>query len=276
MNRRDVLKLGSAFGMATAIPNFGTSAEPEADSILVADADPDSMGLADLINEAMPVHSYLNFESVVTPIVQSAYAVYCQEYIECQMTSQGNILTASGDQIPDMMDINKEYHSNFTYITDQEQYRTLEDIRPAQPMDDVNPERLKMVAGDCDDYALGLMNEFNHRLGIDYSAMSMVVVDTEPDVDGPLHAVLMVRTDQGDMIFNNDGTSKFVDEYPEWDFIEAQSLTNKGVWQSVSIAPPGVEPAMVEVPDFTDEEFAQSMAQDIPLPRPRPDKDFGM
>lgn len=83
--------------------------------------------------------------------------------------------------------------------------------------------------GDCEDYALEKRRELN-RAGISLSNLLITVV-RKPDGEG--HAVLTVRTDQGDLILDN-----LHDEVRDWRdtgyrFLKRQASYHTGRWVSL-------------------------------------------
>lgn len=80
--------------------------------------------------------------------------------------------------------------------------------------------------GDCEDFALAKRRSLINK-GWDASALLMTVV-RQPNGDG--HAVLMVRTDRGDLVLDNlEGTVKLWNETP-YRFIKRQAQTNSAMW----------------------------------------------
>jgi predicted transglutaminase-like cysteine proteinase len=83
--------------------------------------------------------------------------------------------------------------------------------------------------GDCEDIALAKRRELI-AAGWDASALLMAVV-REKSGDG--HAVLMVRTDRGDLVLDNqDGMVRLWADTP-YQFIKRQSQANAGEWVDI-------------------------------------------
>lgn len=83
--------------------------------------------------------------------------------------------------------------------------------------------------GDCEDIALAKRRELI-AAGWDASTLLMAVV-RERNGDG--HAVLMVRTDRGDLVLDNqDGMVRVWSETP-YQFIKRQSQQNAGEWVDI-------------------------------------------
>lgn len=81
--------------------------------------------------------------------------------------------------------------------------------------------------GDCEDYVLEKRRELNRRDGISLSNLLITVV-RKPDGEG--HAVLTVRTDEGDLILDN-----LTDEVRPWQhtgykFLKRQASNHTGRW----------------------------------------------
>ncbi len=80
--------------------------------------------------------------------------------------------------------------------------------------------------GDCEDIALEKRRELI-AAGWDASTLLMTVV-REANGDG--HAVLMVRTDRGDLILDNQDSRILLWNQTPYDFIKRQSQANAGQW----------------------------------------------
>lgn len=86
-----------------------------------------------------------------------------------------------------------------------------------------------VAAGDCEDYAL-LKRRMLNKAGIPLSNL-LLTLARKPDGEG--HAVLTVRTDQGDFVLDNRR-----DRILRWDrtgyrFIKRQAVANTGDWVSI-------------------------------------------
>jgi len=90
--------------------------------------------------------------------------------------------------------------------------------------------------GDCEDIALEKQRELI-AAGWDPSTLLMTVVR---EADGNGHAVLMVRTDRGDLILDNqDSTVRDWKDSP-YHFLKRQSQINAGEWVGIADSRPGV------------------------------------
>jgi predicted transglutaminase-like cysteine proteinase len=84
-------------------------------------------------------------------------------------------------------------------------------------------------SGDCEDFALEKRRELIAN-GWDPSTLLMTVVRQR---NGEGHAVLMVRTDRGDLVLDNqDGRVRVWTDTP-YEFIKRQSQTNAGKWVGI-------------------------------------------
>jgi predicted transglutaminase-like cysteine proteinase len=84
--------------------------------------------------------------------------------------------------------------------------------------------------GDCEDIALAKRRELIAE-GWDPSTLLMAVVR---ETNGNGHAVLMARTDRGDMVLDNQvGTVKLWADTP-YQFLKRQSQANSGEWVGIN------------------------------------------
>ncbi|HTO29033.1 MAG TPA: transglutaminase-like cysteine peptidase [Devosia sp.] len=80
--------------------------------------------------------------------------------------------------------------------------------------------------GDCEDYALAKRRELINA-GWPASTLLMAVVK---QANGEGHAVLMVRTDRGDLVLDNQVGSVDLWSQTPYKFIKRQSQANAGQW----------------------------------------------
>ncbi|MFY9656245.1 MAG: transglutaminase-like cysteine peptidase [Methylocystis sp.] len=93
--------------------------------------------------------------------------------------------------------------------------------------------------GDCEDFAL-LKRKLLMKAGFPRQALLMTVVK---EANGEGHAILTVKTDQGDFALDNlDDTVKPWNRTP-YRFVKRQSETNQNIW--VAIGAPTAAPAYV-------------------------------
>ena len=81
-------------------------------------------------------------------------------------------------------------------------------------------------AGDCEDIALEKRKQLI-AAGWDESTLLMTVVRER---DGEGHAVLMVRTDRGDLILDNQAAQILVWNQTPYEYIKRQSQSDAGKW----------------------------------------------
>jgi predicted transglutaminase-like cysteine proteinase len=90
-----------------------------------------------------------------------------------------------------------------------------------------------MTEGDCDDYVLTKQKELEER-GIPASVLLITVVKKR---DGEGHAVLVVRTDRGDLVLDNlDPKIKFWNE-TDYRYIKRQSSWDSNKWVLIESQP---------------------------------------
>lgn len=123
------------------------------------------------------------------------------------------------------VEVNRSVNASITPMTDQELYGQHEYWAYAAD------------AGDCEDYAL-LKKRMLERLGFARSALLITVVRDEKD-EG--HAVLMLRTTEGDFILDNRR-----DEIRRWSdldytYLKRQSEVNPREWVSLGRGHEGAE-----------------------------------
>ena len=90
--------------------------------------------------------------------------------------------------------------------------------------------------GDCEDIALEKQRELI-AAGWDSSTLLMTVVR---EADGNGHAVLMVRTDRGDLILDNQDSAVRDWRDSPYRFLKRQSQTNAGQWVAIADTRPTV------------------------------------
>lgn len=84
--------------------------------------------------------------------------------------------------------------------------------------------------GDCEDYAL-LKRKLLAEAGVPLSDLLITVVR---QTNGDGHAVLTMRTNVGDFIFDNLDLRVLVWNQTEYQYLKRQSTRNTGVWVSVA------------------------------------------
>lgn len=205
--------------------------------------------------------SFTNMSQVNLPY--AAAKKFQEEFLQ-----DGNMVLNEADLVPSEMrpvleQANIERAQNFLYVTDQESQRREDHWGIGHVVDDVNPDRKDLFAGDCDDFTLRGLVENNAEHGVSLAAMTMVTMETKDPDNRQGHAMLMVRFDDGDVFYDMDGSARSVqDVAKDYDLKYALSLSDKGYFQQVSVVPAGVEATMDEAPRHVD---------NVALPKPRPD-----
>ncbi len=119
-----------------------------------------------------------------------------------------------------LLRVNTAANTNIVAVTDEQLYQTVEFWTYPNGY------------GDCEDFVLAKRRDLIN-LGWNPSTLLISVVR---QVSGDGHAVLMVRTDRGDLILDNmEGLVKLWNQTP-YQYIKRQSQTHAGQW--VDIADP--------------------------------------
>lgn len=201
-------------------------------------------------NLALDNGNFLSFGEVQNPVTPQAFNSYCFENIEdCRLTSEEYNMVTDIDVMARMYDINREVNAITIPQDDEITYGRLDYWIRAQPGDG---EHAGFLVGDCEDHVLEKMYRFEQELGIPASAMSMIIVDPHIEGSDSLHAVLAVRTGNGDYIFDNlNDDMQFMHE-TRYTPMQGQAFANNSLWQKVTITPVGEEAAMGDLPDPVD------------------------
>lgn len=143
---------------------------------------------------------------------------------ECGATEEAAPLHLSKDALALLNQVNQFYNKAIKPASDQEVYGRDEVWSYPQEIADTHT-----YLGDCEDYVLA------KRRGLMESAIaaSSLLITVVKDEHGEGHAVLTVRTDEGDFILDNRK-----DEIVRWDttnytFLKRQSISNAGQWVSI-------------------------------------------
>ena len=113
-----------------------------------------------------------------------------------------------------LVSVNAYYNQNVTPVTDQDLYKVAEFWTFPNGF------------GDCEDFALAKRRDLINS-GWDPSTLMVAVVK---ESNGNGHAVLLARTDRGDLVLDNqDGTIRLWSETP-YKFIKRQSQAHSGQW----------------------------------------------
>jgi predicted transglutaminase-like cysteine proteinase len=113
-----------------------------------------------------------------------------------------------------LVSVNAYYNQNVRPVTDQDLYKVAEFWTFPNGF------------GDCEDFALAKRRDLINS-GWDPSTLMIAVVK---EANGNGHAVLLARTDRGDLVLDNqDGTIRLWNETP-YKFIKRQSQAHSGQW----------------------------------------------
>ncbi len=138
---------------------------------------------------------------------------------ECVAKDAGNMKVRLTDKAREqLMAVNARINELIKPMSDKEQYGEIE--RWTYPVSGM---------GDCEDYVL--LKKFElARLGWPHSALLITVVRDEMD-EG--HAVLTVRTDQGDLVLDNKHSRVLAWHETGYAFIKRQSAVDPREWVSL-------------------------------------------
>lgn len=144
------------------------------------------------------------------------HALFCQNNPgECHAISnpvkQFKLTTARWQQL---LQINHDANTQISPVTDQQLYAVAEHWT------------FPRGAGDCEDYALHKRRELI-RAGWPESTLLVAAVR---ETNGNGHAVLMVRTDRGDFILDNQESLILAWNETPYHFLKRQSQTHSGKW----------------------------------------------
>ena len=113
-----------------------------------------------------------------------------------------------------LVSVNAYYNQNVRPVTDQDLYKVAEFWTFPNGF------------GDCEDFALAKRRDLINS-GWDPSTLMIAVVK---EANGNGHAVLLARTDRGDLVLDNqDGTIRLWNETP-YKFVKRQSQAHSGQW----------------------------------------------
>jgi predicted transglutaminase-like cysteine proteinase len=157
------------------------------------------------------------FAQIVGPTtVPIGHSEFCKSHTdECgQNAKVSEVMVLTEDRWQQLVDTNNRMNTEIVPITDEDLYKVGELW--------TYPDGY----GDCEDYVLAKRRELITE-GWDASTLLMAVVRER---NGAGHAVLMVRTDRGDLVLDNqDGMVRLWNETP-YQFIKRQSQANAGEW----------------------------------------------
>ena len=151
-----------------------------------------------------------------TTSIPVGHLEFCNSHpAECRPNDRvvpATVLTDSNWQ--QLVSVNAFYNQNVVPVTDQDLYNVAEFWTYPNGY------------GDCEDFALAKRRDLINS-GWHPSTL-MIAVVKEANGDG--HAVLLARTDRGDLVLDNqDGTIRLWSDTP-YKFIKRQSQANAGQW----------------------------------------------
>lgn len=161
-----------------------------------------------------------------TTSIPVGHADFCKRYPnECTINSVVvEDAPLSADKWQQLLSVNSYFNTNIVPETDQQLYHVAEYWTYPHGY------------GDCEDIALAKRRQLI-ELGWPVSTLLMTVAK---EGDGEGHAVLMVRTDRGDFILDNqDSTIRDWKDSP-YHFLKRQSQANAGQWVSIADQRPAV------------------------------------
>lgn len=151
--------------------------------------------------------------------VPIGHAQFCKTYVgECG----ANVQVVEVEELDEarwqqLVSVNNSVNSSIVPMTDQDFYQVSEFWT------------YPIGFGDCEDFALEKRRELVAN-GWSPSALMLTVVR---DTNGNGHAVLMVRTDRGDLVLDNqDGAIKVWADTP-YQFLKRQSQANTAEWVAI-------------------------------------------
>jgi predicted transglutaminase-like cysteine proteinase len=172
--------------------------------------------MAIAIDFANPAFAATGNSQTSTPI---GHAEFCQLHrAECGdnnvMVDAVALTEAKWQQL---IDVNNGFNTTVTPETDEQLYRVAEFWTYPNG------------AGDCEDYALAKRRALLKE-GWPASTLLLTVVR---QLNGEGHAVLMVRTDRGDLVLDNQDALIRVWTDTPYQFLKRQSQANAGKWVDI-------------------------------------------
>lgn len=151
-----------------------------------------------------------------TTSIPVGHLEFCNSHpAECRPNDRvvpAEVLTDSNWQ--QLVSVNAFYNQNVVPVTDQDLYRVAEFWTYPNGY------------GDCEDFALAKRRDLINSGWHPSTLMIAVVKET----NGNGHAVLLARTDRGDLVLDNqDGSIRLWSDTP-YKFIKRQSQANAGQW----------------------------------------------
>lgn len=172
--------------------------------------------LADAVDFSNPA-----FAPVSGPTsVPVGHAEFCKSHrAECQINARMvEVEALTEGRWNQLVAVNLDINTTITPETDEDLYKVAEYW--------TYPEG----RGDCEDIALAKRRQLI-EYGWDPSTLLMTVVR---EADGAGHAVLMVRTDRGDLVLDNQDSRILVWNQTPYQFIKRQSQADAGKWVGIA------------------------------------------
>jgi predicted transglutaminase-like cysteine proteinase len=148
------------------------------------------------------------------------YVNYCERYQrDCQPLGGSRYrLELTPERWKLIGEVNSFVNTSIVPESDQELYAV--------------PERWEIPtnAGDCEDYVL-LKQRYLEGLGFPIETLLITVV---LDETGQGHAVLMVRTDRGDLVLDNRRNTVLLWSDTRYEFLKRQSQDNPQLWVALT------------------------------------------
>ncbi|MCF6301895.1 MAG: transglutaminase-like cysteine peptidase [Devosiaceae bacterium] len=138
---------------------------------------------------------------------------------ECGFNSNvQDIVELTQDRWNQLLAVNTAANTNIVAVTDEQLYQTVEFWTYPNGY------------GDCEDFVLAKRRDL---IGLGWNP-STLLISVVKQVSGDGHAVLMVRTDRGDLILDNmEGLVKVWNQTP-YQYIKRQSQTHAGQWVDIA------------------------------------------
>lgn len=170
-------------------------------------------GKVDLSNPA--------FVSVIgSTSIPIGHAQFCRSHSsECTFhSSLSETAPLNQERWNELLEINTQFNTSIAPVTDDKLYQIVEFWTYPNG------------AGDCEDYVLAKRRALI-QIGWPPSTLLITIVR---EANGAGHAVLMVRTDRGDLILDNqEGLIKLWNQTP-YQYIKRQSQSHAGLWVNIA------------------------------------------
>ena len=163
--------------------------------------------------------------SLYTAVVEIAKApkgwlALCERHLdECDVQpTAAKSVELTGDVWDRLVAVNEWVNTRVKAITDQKHWNVSERWDYAED-----------GYGDCEDYVL-LKRRMLMALGMPREALLITIVWSRGPRGDEGHAVLTIRTDQGDFVLDNQSKKILLWNKTRYDFVKRQSQENPNVW----------------------------------------------